>query len=249
MSLHWFPFYVGDWLKDTQDLTATERGYYISLLVACYSMGHIPKDLDALCRICCEYAPSNAQIVRRVADRYFKPNGEHLTHKRVDKELSKAKARTEKALRAAQKRWADAPSNASGNAPSNAPAMLTTTTVQSTPTVRARARGDQSPTYDEVMTRAEMRAIPQTVAESWWLKVEANGWVDNSGNPITNWEASLRLFAKNWRERDAKDASAKGKGRSGASLAYEAKAKIEAIERTGQKQRNSKARRLAWKGD
>jgi uncharacterized protein YdaU (DUF1376 family) len=42
MARAWFPFYVGDFLRDTMDLSPMEKGCYVLLLCHYYSVGSLP---------------------------------------------------------------------------------------------------------------------------------------------------------------------------------------------------------------
>jgi uncharacterized protein YdaU (DUF1376 family) len=124
----WMPFYVGDYLADTQHLSCQEHGAYDLLLFHGWMHeGKIPADDARLARIC-KLSAKEWQEIKPVILRFFNREGDHLTQKRQVAELGRAKAIQEglrvKGRRGAEKRWHR---NSSGNAPAigpgNAPAI------------------------------------------------------------------------------------------------------------------------------
>lgn len=120
----WMPLYIGDYLADTMHLTTEQHGAYLLLIMAYWKNGRaLPSNdqqLAAICRMPID-AWSNAKAV--LADFFdTTEDGKWINH-RVEKEISgagekKQKAR-DKAVNAANKRWG----NDSSNAPSIPQAM------------------------------------------------------------------------------------------------------------------------------
>ena len=44
MKRLWMPLYIGDFLADTQHLSATETGIYMRLIMHCWMHGSVPRD-------------------------------------------------------------------------------------------------------------------------------------------------------------------------------------------------------------
>ena len=80
------PFYVGDYLRDTQHLTAEQHGAYLLLLMACWTLGALPDNERELARI------AKLSIIkwRRFLsnfENFFAKNSDGLWHqKRIDRE-------------------------------------------------------------------------------------------------------------------------------------------------------------------
>lgn len=146
-----FLFFAGDWLTDEKVvlLSPAAKGVYIDLLCHCWVEGSIPACSEHLARIARVDAPAFAELWRELVGMFI----EHpdmpgrLTNRRIERERSlandRAKARSDKAKRAAAKRWGApaggiAPSTARSNAPSIAGAML--------PDAKAKAKAVLPPT-------------------------------------------------------------------------------------------------------
>jgi uncharacterized protein YdaU (DUF1376 family) len=117
-SSAWMPFYVGDYLGDTQRLTTEQHGAYLLLILDYWRNGPAPDD-DAVLQQITKLERAAWKRHRAALARMFKIEEGEWRHKRIDHELVEAEAnaerRSSKALKAAQARW--------GNAPSNAPSM------------------------------------------------------------------------------------------------------------------------------
>jgi uncharacterized protein YdaU (DUF1376 family) len=92
----WMPIYVGDYLRDTIGLTFAEHGAYLLTIFAYWTNG----------------GPLTEKQARRASGRFavtvakfFTVSGGVWKHKRIDAELAKAKAFSEKQRHAAVMRW------------------------------------------------------------------------------------------------------------------------------------------------
>lgn len=80
------PFYIGDYLRDTQHLTTEQHGAYFLLLLACWSRGMLPDDEQELMAIA-KISQQKWKKFRRNFDRFFSKKEDGFFHqKRVDKE-------------------------------------------------------------------------------------------------------------------------------------------------------------------
>jgi uncharacterized protein YdaU (DUF1376 family) len=117
----WMPVYIGDYLRDTQDLTAEEHGVYILLLMHYWQRkGDVGSDVKRLAIA----ARSSVEITQCVLDSYFILEDGKYKNKRADEELKAASVRSESARDNARKRWDNAPAmpnECHGNAPAYAP--------------------------------------------------------------------------------------------------------------------------------
>lgn len=123
----WMPFYIGDYLGDTQRLTTEQHGAYLLLILDYWRNGPAPDD-DAVLQQITKLDSKGWKRCRPAISRLFKIVDGEWKHKRIDAELVKAKAnaerRSEKASKAAQARWGDCPTDAASNARSMPQAML-----------------------------------------------------------------------------------------------------------------------------
>jgi uncharacterized protein YdaU (DUF1376 family) len=135
MSRPWFPFYVGDYVRDTARLTTEAHGAYLLLMLDYWVNGAPPDDDETLATI--TKLPVTIWRKRRpMLVKFFKVKDGTWTHSRIDKEKSKAEtvgtANSDKAREAAERRWAmerekklrEQSEHCSGNAPSIDEALL-----------------------------------------------------------------------------------------------------------------------------
>lgn len=162
----WMPFYIGDYLGDTQRLTTEQHGAYLLLILDYWRNGPAPDDDAVLAQI----TRLDAKVWKRhrpALARMFRIGHGEWRHKRIDRELDDAAAnaerRSSKAKKAAEARWgsADASSEQSSkDAPSNAPSMPQAMLVECPPPSPSPSpNGD---TFDG--GRASARVEPESVA-------------------------------------------------------------------------------------
>ena len=85
MSKPWFPFYVGDFLRDTLDMNSEEIGAYVLLICHYWANGSLPIDdrrLSTIARIPLDRWGSICSSLAARFDRNWR-------HKRIDEELVK----------------------------------------------------------------------------------------------------------------------------------------------------------------
>ena len=100
MSIPYMPIYWGDYLGDTQHLTAIEHGGYLLLISHYWRTGSIPNDdvkLSRISRMTMKQWNNHGPTIME-----FFPDGKH---KRIDRELSKIVLKSEKMRLASEKRW------------------------------------------------------------------------------------------------------------------------------------------------
>jgi uncharacterized protein YdaU (DUF1376 family) len=103
MSAPWFPFYVGDFVRDTMHLSATEIGAYVLLMCHYWERGSLPTDAERLARICklpLEQWQCNCISLAELFDANWR-------HKRIEEELAKQAVLSAKRSDAARKSWGD----------------------------------------------------------------------------------------------------------------------------------------------
>jgi len=123
----WMPFYVGDYLGDTQRLTTEQHGAYLLLILDYWRSGPAPDD-DAVLAQIVRLPVSAWKRHRPTLARMFQVVDGEWRHKRIDHEIAAAKdnaeRRSNKAKKAAQARWEHTDDDAPGNAPSMPQALL-----------------------------------------------------------------------------------------------------------------------------
>lgn len=89
--MNFYKHYLGDYARDTQDLSLLEHGAYRVLLDHFYATkGDMPNDVQALYRIAKAFTVPERRAVDKVADRFFPPNGDGRRHnKRAEIEIQK----------------------------------------------------------------------------------------------------------------------------------------------------------------
>ena len=91
---------IGDYQRDTGDLSLLEHGAYSMLLDSYYANeSPLPMDPSRLYRICKATTATEKRAVESVAKRFFNTNGEVLTNKRADHEISEYQRRAGSARR------------------------------------------------------------------------------------------------------------------------------------------------------
>lgn len=104
--MHHYPFHVGDYRKDTANLSLLEHGVYRSL-IDCYYLQETPlvADKDKLCRMIGARTPEEKQAVSYILDDYFTLKSDGYHHSGCHKVLEKIYGRSEAARKSAAMRW------------------------------------------------------------------------------------------------------------------------------------------------
>lgn len=211
----WFPFYYGDYLKDTMQLSAERHGIYLLLMIHCWQNGFIEDDIDSL-SIISKVSTDNLSL-KYILDRYFTQKEEKYYQKRITKERERAednkKKRSEKARKAANIRWKDhAPSNATSNQQAMPQGMPETCPSSSSSSSQLSStskpplnnkEGEKSPsrkkfvipTIFELKGYCNEKKYPVD-CEAFLLHYESNGWLVGK-NKMKSWKASLGTWNKN----------------------------------------------------
>lgn len=191
----WMPFYVGDYLGDTQRLTTEQHGAYLLLMLDYWRNGPAPDD-DAVLQQITKLDRAGWRKHKTALSRMFQVENGEWRHKRIEKELANAEAnserRTSKAKAAAQARW--------GNAKSNAPSMPQALPVECPP----QSPSPIEPTDKSVgsATRRGTRLPAEFEMPADWLgwAMEERHW----SHPDAEAEASN--FVDFWHGKSGKDA-------------------------------------------
>lgn len=107
--MQYYPFFPGDYHRDTMDLSLLEHGAYRIMLDFYYSDGQLPADSQRLYRICKAITKDEMAAVDFIVDRFFVKNGGTLLNKKADKVIKemtdKYLSGRKKGLKGASARW------------------------------------------------------------------------------------------------------------------------------------------------
>lgn len=102
--MHFYPRHVGDYARDAGYLTLLEHGAYTVLMDWCYA-NEQPLDPKLVFAICRASSRAEKMAVTAVLQRFFQYDGKVWRHKRIEAEIAKYKAKTEKARQSIKARW------------------------------------------------------------------------------------------------------------------------------------------------
>jgi uncharacterized protein YdaU (DUF1376 family) len=173
MSQPWFPFYVGDYLRDTARLTTEAHGAYLLLILDYWANGAPPDDDDTLSSIARLSPPAWLAMRQRVAPFFVIEDGV-WRHGRIEKELRIAAEKHQKRVDAgrsggkAKAKGKQSSSNATSNAPSKTEALPYQPQPQPQSHIggglgRAREAGSSSPPAGKSPISDEAYAIAKQV--------------------------------------------------------------------------------------
>jgi len=92
--MNFYKHYIGDFQRDTNHLSLTERGAYLALMHHYYATETpLPTDIDQLCRIAGAITTAERKAVKYVMG-FFNVTDSGLTHDRIEAELEKAGERS-----------------------------------------------------------------------------------------------------------------------------------------------------------
>jgi uncharacterized protein YdaU (DUF1376 family) len=214
MALQWFPMYHGDYLRDTVDLSPSEHGIYLLLLMNFFQRGPLQDDLNRLCRIAANGQPEE---VRTILERYWVRTDAGWINERMAEERAKSLELQEKRAEigrrggeaSAQARAQPIASpiaspNASPNAqpiasPNGQPngqakvkQLVNTTTTTTTSTSTARFTGGK---YIQAST-PKIWARPEGVSEETWVDFLHVRKAKKAVNNATSWKMFQTQLAK-----------------------------------------------------
>lgn len=127
---HWYPRYVGDYMKKTQHLSLVEHGAYAVLMDYYYSNNQpLPASADVLHRVCRAFAPDEQAAVQKILAEFFVLREGRYHNDRADQEIQKREKISTCRANAAYAKAAKAGASASAKASASAD---TTTTTSST---------------------------------------------------------------------------------------------------------------------
>ena len=103
---HKFELHIGDYVRDTEELSLTQHGIYLRLMLWYYSTAKpIPNDFERICRRIGATSKEEKASAEFVLTEFFQVKNLKWNHKRIDQELFKWDDATKVARRNANKRW------------------------------------------------------------------------------------------------------------------------------------------------
>jgi uncharacterized protein YdaU (DUF1376 family) len=94
MTMHYMPFYTGDYFRHTRHLSMAEHGAFFLLITYCWDMeGPVPLDERKIFGICNARSSDEMETARRVLTEFFVKMDDGWYNERVMEELEKAKAK------------------------------------------------------------------------------------------------------------------------------------------------------------
>lgn len=103
---HKFNFHIGDYLRDTEELSLLQHGAYLRLMLWYYSTARgLPNDLERICRRIGAVSREERHAAEYVLTEFFRLEASNWTHKRIDEELAKWNMATQTARTNARSRW------------------------------------------------------------------------------------------------------------------------------------------------
>lgn len=95
------PVYTGDYQRDTRHLSCSEHGIYFQLLMHCWDQkGPLPLDERRVCGIVNARSGDEIEALRRVLDEFFTRMDDGWYNKRMQSEIERAEALSDKKSRA-----------------------------------------------------------------------------------------------------------------------------------------------------
>jgi uncharacterized protein YdaU (DUF1376 family) len=192
-----FQFYADDFLAGTMTMTNEERGAYITLLCLQWSKGFVT-ELD-IQRICLGM-PTHCQGICQ--SKFQLGDDGHYRNKRLEKERTKQKERSEKQRDIANLRWKnhanalpeDMPDDAKAYAESvpetcfPSPSPIIKKMADKPPSVRF-----QKPTVEELTAEAIKIGLPLSEVDKFFNYYESNGWKVGK-NSMKSWTATMKTW-------------------------------------------------------
>lgn len=175
--------HLGDYAKDTKDLSPLEHGAYRLLLDYNYATEQpIPSEVEKLYRIVGARTAAECKAVQRVADRFFPINGDGSRHnKRADEEIEKYQQRAEHSrsvgkLGGRPRKPGDNPEGYPGETREVLPGLAVENPNQSHKPVKAKAKGADAPSSEPVVPDCPHEALLSLYAKHLPMLTQPRLW-------------------------------------------------------------------------
>lgn len=207
----WFPFYAGEYLKDTMHLNTEQHGAYCLMLMHGWQGGgYIPDDneqLASITRLGSSKWLAYASVL--LAFWHHDATNHRYYQKRLLQEFERAsRVSVTKAdigrlggLAKKQNQSKCLP-NATANATANAeqlPPHLPPQSQSQDPLYKETRKRFQKPTIEEVKLECAKIGLPEIEAEKFFNFYESKGWLVGK-NPMRSWKGALANWKIRWQE-------------------------------------------------
>jgi uncharacterized protein YdaU (DUF1376 family) len=195
VSRPWFPFYVGDYVRDTARLTTEGHGAYLLLMLDYWANGAPPDDDETLSSIA-RLSLENWVKLRQKIEPFFEIADGRWNHKRIEKELEIAEEKHNKRVNAG-KAGGEAKAKAkqsSSNATAKQPALPYQSQSQSQPDTKKEKPSSASRSADEDFENLK-KVYPRRKGNYGWKAAERkfNALVKTGVDPKAIIAAAIRL--------------------------------------------------------
>ena len=206
----WMPVYIGDYLGDTQHLSAEKHGIYFLLMMHYWKQGPLANDLDELSCV----ARTTEDKVLKILQEFFTLENGFWNQGRMDKEKAKAKGRSKAAREKAKKRW-DNEASSQNDAGADATADTKVDATVSSQHGKSMPGGCSSSSSSSSSSKTpskhkygEFKNVLLTEDEhsrliSDWGEVEARRWIEELSEGMARKEykyKSHNLAIRKWRQ-------------------------------------------------
>lgn len=172
MSRPWFPFYVGDYVRDTARLTTEGHGAYLLLMLDYWANGAPPDDDETLSSIARLPLEQWVKLRPKIATFFDVADGK-WSHGRIEKELAEAEEKHQKRVNAG-KAGGEAKAKSqksSSNATSNTEALSYQPQPQPQPCIKKEKHSSATRPANEDF-EALKRVYPRRDGNYGWKKAE-----------------------------------------------------------------------------
>lgn len=216
----YFPFYPNDFLTGTALMDSAETGAYIRLLCHSWESDGLPNDPKMLKRL----AGCPKSKLQKVLQKFEVFPDEKLRNIKQEAVREKLQKYRKRQAENAAKRWKKGPKQDDSLMPPHMPNSMPESsqpicqTDASKTKTKTKTKDNSytyinSPTLEEILTKAEMIGLAEWKAKDWWEEMETCGWLTYNGHPIKNWQPALSRVATKWQADGCPESAEKAIGR------------------------------------
>ena len=224
----YYPWYPGDYQRDTGDLSLTEHGAYRVLLDCYYMHRGLPEEESRLFRIAKAMTDEERDAVRTVSARFFANNGNgFLTNKRADLEIEKrdkfiSEQKRKSALGVARRLALDEPTGEPTGEPEGEPLPSPSPSLSSTPspkkTIKHHATHDFFKRIEAAGKQIQKLKLKGKLNVWEWTQIQVNKsvhpgaicevlegvipYLQDAKNPYGYLEGTMKTIGPNWKEKE-----------------------------------------------
>lgn len=191
---NWMPVYTRDILASCADMSATQFGAYMRLLLWAWDSGGLPNDMEACCRIAGGLSPSDWAVVRkRLVVLDAGTSEERLSHPRLEREREKQQQGYDRKVAAIAK--ARAAKQSTDDSPVDRVVDRVVVNDVNSPVNKTEQEQEPEPEQDRTLkssSRRRTKARPPTAARISWTA--AGGFANVCEISRAAWKAAFPLI-------------------------------------------------------